>query len=177
MILILSMSSLFLVILFFTEIYRRHMDYLYVIPTSILVYTISYKLFGTPLQQPETSHKYQKSGLKATEAVTYKKQLDQLIQKEKLFLRNGLKLNELADELKIPTYQLSEVLNQHMKTTFFDLINGYRVEEAKQRIKDNPQYTLLQIAHDSGFNNKTSFVNAFKRFEGQTPSQYLKNSS
>ena len=174
MLLIVVMASLFLVILFFTEIYRRHMDYLYVIPTSILIYAISYQLFSTTFESPIVNPKYQKSGLKSREAEAYKNRLQQLIKEEKLFLKNGLKLNELAELLKIPNYQLSEVLNQHMHTTFFDLINGYRIEEAKKQIKANPQFTLLQIAHDSGFNNKTSFVNSFKRFEGITPSQYLK---
>lgn len=175
MLTILVMSSVFLVILFFTEIYRRHMDYLYVIPSSILIYAISYRLFGVTFQKTENGTKYEKSGLKNEEAEIYKNQLNNLVKGEKRFLKNGLKLKELAEELCIPTYQLSELLNQHMNTTFFDLINRYRVEEAKQQIKANPQYTLLQIAHDSGFNNKTSFVNAFKRFEGLTPSEYLKN--
>ena len=175
MLLILIMSTLFLVILFFTEIYRRHMDYLYVIPTSILVYALSYRVFGVSLPKPENGSKYQKSGLKKEDALQLKEQLERVIRDEKMFLRQGLKLSELSEKLNVSNHQLSEVLNQHLRLSFFDFINQYRVEEAKVRIKDNPQFTLLQIAHDSGFNNKTSFVNAFKRFEGLTPSQYHKN--
>ncbi len=175
MVLILTFATLFLILLFFTEIYRRHMDYLYVIPSSILIYAVSYKLFGKELQKPESVSKYQKSGLKSAEALAYKERLHQVIREEKLYLKNGLKLKDLSERLSISTHQLSEVLNQHMQTTFFDLINGYRVQEAKQKIKEENQFTLLHIAHESGFNNKTSFVNAFKRFEGKTPSQYLKN--
>ena len=175
MLLIVLFATLFLVILFFTEIYRRHMDYLYVLPISVLVYAISYRLFGIVFQKPLTSSKYQKSGLKSEEAQSLRVQLHELIDREKLYLKNGLRLKDLADELGISTHQLSELLNKHMETTFFDLINRYRVKEAKHRIKTEHQYTLLHIAHSSGFNNKTSFVNAFKRFEGKTPSQYLKN--
>ena len=175
MLLILIMSTLFLFILFFTEIYRRHLDYLYVIPTSVLVYALSYRVFGVSLPAPENAAKYQKSGLKKEDAALLKQQLGRVISDEKLFLRKGLKLNELAEKLEVSNHQLSEVLNQHLQISFFDLINQYRVEEAKKRIKEHPQYTLLQIAHDSGFNNKTSFVNAFKRFEGLTPSQYHKS--
>ncbi|WP_420317424.1 helix-turn-helix domain-containing protein [Ekhidna sp.] len=174
MLFILLLATVFLILLFFTEIYRRHMDYLYVIPSSLLFYAISYKLFGVRFQQPDVSSKYQKSGLKQAEAVSYTDQLKKLIQEEKLYLRNGLRLKDLADKLDISNHQLSEILNQHMQTTFFDLINSYRVKEAKEKIKHENQYTLLHIAHKSGFNNKTSFVNAFKRFEGQTPSQFLK---
>ena len=175
LLLILILATLFLILLFFTEIYRRHMDYLYVIPSSILIYAISYKLFGVSLQRVEANLKYQKSGLKSDDALAYKNRLNEIIQTDKLYLKNGLKLGDVAKRLDIPSHQLSEVLNQHMNTNFFDLINSYRVEEAKQKIKDEKNYTLLHIAHESGFNNKTSFVNAFKRFEGITPSQYLKN--
>lgn len=31
---------------------------------------------------------------------------------------------------------------------------------------------LIAIALDSGFNNKTSFLNAFKRITGMNPSQF-----
>ncbi len=100
-----------------------------------------------------------------------------MIEDEKLYLRQGLKLKDLSEKLDVPTYQLSEILNQHMNTSFFDFINKYRVEEAKKRIRSNPEYTLLQIAFDSGFNNKTSFVNSFKKFEGTTPSSFLRKSA
>ena len=32
---------------------------------------------------------------------------------------------------------------------------------------------LIDIAYDSGFNNKVSFYRVFKEFEGQSPSEYL----
>ena len=174
MLVILFMSSIFLALLFFTEIYRRHMDYLYVVPTSFLIYAMSYRLFGETLQKPENDSKYQKSGLSKNEAEKLKIRLEKEIKDEKVFLKKGLKLSDLSVRLGITNHQLSEVLNQHVRISFYDLVNSYRVEEAKELIKKNPQYTLLQIAFDAGFNNKTSFVNAFKRFEGITPSQYYK---
>lgn len=170
-------AMIFLVILFYTEIYRRHMDYLYVLPSSILIYLVSYKLAGVNWERPTPSLKYEKSGLKPDEAKKYKDQIHQVILEKQLYLVKGLKLQDLADELDINTHQLSQLINQYLNTTFFDLINAYRVREAKERIQNNPEYTLLQIAYDSGFNNKTSFVNAFKRFEGTTPSRYMKNTA
>ncbi|MEP1035657.1 helix-turn-helix domain-containing protein [Ekhidna sp.] len=167
----------FLILLFYTEIYRRHMDYLYVLPSAILIYLVSYKLAGVKWERPETSLKYEKSGLKPEEADKYKGLIHQVILAKQLYLVKGLKLQDLAEPLALNTHQLSQLINQYLNTTFFDLINAYRVQEAKQRIQENPEYTLLQIAYDSGFNNKTSFVNAFKRFEGTTPSRYMKSTA
>lgn len=170
-------AMIFLVLLFYTEIYRRHMDYIYVLPASILVYLISYKLAGVKWEKPVETLKYEKSGLKPAEAEKYKDLIHKVILDQQLYLVKGLKLQDLAEELDLNTHQLSQLINQYLNTTFFDLINAYRVREAKERIQNNPEYTLLQIAYDSGFNNKTSFVNAFKRFEGTTPSRYMKNSA
>lgn len=177
MILILGFASFFLVVLFFTEIYRRSMDYLYVLPMSALVYVISYKLAGVEWAKPEIKLKYEKSGLKANEVEKYKELIYELLVKKQLFLNQELRLQDLAEEMGISNHHLSQLLNQHMNTTFFDLINKYRVGEAKELIKTHQHYTLLQIAYDSGFNNKTSFVNAFKRFEGTTPSRFMRKSA
>lgn len=170
-------ATVFLIILFYTEIYRRQMDYLYVLPSSILIYLVSYRLAGVKWERPVEPAKYEKSGLRKQEAETYKDQVHAVIVSEKLYLVKGLRLQDLADKLDLNTHQLSQLINQYLNTTFFDLINAYRVREAKERIENNPEYTLLQIAYDSGFNNKTSFVNAFKRFEGTTPSRYMKNTA
>ena len=61
-----------------------------------------------------------------------------------------------------------------MHTTFFDFVNQKRVIAAQQLIENKPSASLLEIAFDSGFNNKTSFVNAFKKYAGMTPSAFRK---
>ena len=56
-------------------------------------------------------------------------------------------------------------------------INGYRVKEAKHllKLKTYNKYSIEGIARNVGFNSKSSFNNAFKRFTGLTPSQYKKS--
>ncbi|WP_353959585.1 helix-turn-helix domain-containing protein [Aequorivita aurantiaca] len=70
--------------------------------------------------------------------------------------------------------KLSELLNQQLSTNFYNLINEYRVNEVKQKIKDKEyyKYTLLSIAHDCGFQSKTSFNRVFKQKTGMSPSLY-----
>jgi AraC-like DNA-binding protein len=61
-----------------------------------------------------------------------------------------------------------------MKKNFYDLINGYRVEEAKRLLLDtkNRNYTILSVGFEAGFNSKTTFNTVFKKFTGHTPTDF-----
>ena len=102
----------------------------------------------------------------------YISKLNALVKEEKVYLDSKIRLKDLAEMMSVSTHHLSQFLNQNMKLSFFDFINKHRVNEAKNLIRNHPEMTLLQIAYDAGFNNKTSFVNAFKKFEKQTPSAF-----
>jgi AraC-like DNA-binding protein len=69
---------------------------------------------------------------------------------------------------------LSELISRTYNESFFDFINRHRIEEIKLRIEDpaHDSYSLLGIAMDCGFNSKSSFYTAFKKFTGITPSEY-----
>jgi len=60
--------------------------------------------------------------------------------------------------------------------TFYDFINGKRIEEFKRivALPENQKYTLLALAYDCGFNFKTAFYRDFKSAIGQSPTQGLK---
>ena len=100
--------------------------------------------------------------------------LNQHLEIAQPFLSPDLTLNELADQLEIPARQLSNLINQQLGQTFFDLINRYRVEEAKRRIResDDPKLTVLEVMYQVGFNSKSSFNTAFKKYTGQTPTEF-----
>ncbi|MCE4564593.1 AraC family transcriptional regulator [Maribellus sp. CM-23] len=98
------------------------------------------------------------------------------IEKEKVFIENELSLAELSKKINIQAYQLSELISRLYNESFFDFINRHRIEEIKARIEDpeSDSYSLLGIAMDCGFNSKSSFNTAFKKFTGVTPSEYRK---
>ena len=173
----LILAAVFLCILLFTPLYRRYFDYVYVLPMSLITYLVAFNLSGVKwkIKEPATElEKYKKSGLSSGELSSLSTKLRVYMEEERPFLNNELRLKDLAEALETPSHHLSQVISQEMNTTFFDLINKYRIEEAKKKIKEKPEFTLIQIGFDSGFNNKTSFVNAFKKFEKRTPSAYWK---
>ena len=96
------------------------------------------------------------------------------MQNKKLYQESELSLQTLAQKLGFPSYQVSQAINEGMKQNFYDLINTYRVEEAKRLLLDpnNKNYTILSIAFDAGFNSKTTFNTVFKKFTGLTPTDF-----
>ena len=68
---------------------------------------------------------------------------------------------------------LSQIINEELNKNFYDLVNYYRIEEAKKLLVSvNGERTILDIAYDVGFNTKSSFNRAFKKQTRMTPSQF-----
>ena len=97
------------------------------------------------------------------------------MRQHKPYLNPSLTIHELATGLKLPPHVLSKVINEGFGQNFFDLINGYRVDEFKQAMAapQARQYTLLALALEVGFNSKTAFNRAFKKQTDQTPRGYF----
>jgi len=95
---------------------------------------------------------------------------------EEVFLNPSLTIFDLAKGLNIPSIELSLFLNKELHKNFFDYINEYRIEKAKQLLisPDKKDHTILEILYEVGFNSKSSFNTAFKKFTNQTPTQYRK---
>lgn len=134
-----------------------------------MVEFLLYKRKLTPKE--ETSKRLVIDSERANEVI---KRVTYLFDVEKVYRNEDISLRSLAEELSIPSYQLSWILNERMNITFSVLVNTYRVEEVKKRLA-SPQdkdKTILNIAFDAGFNTKTSFNRVFKKFTRMTPFRY-----
>ncbi|MFD1817100.1 AraC-type DNA-binding protein [Pseudarcicella hirudinis] len=100
--------------------------------------------------------------------------LEKLLFSDKIFIQSDLSLSQLSEQLNTPAYQVSEIINRHYQESFFDLINRCRIEEIKLRLNDERfnRFSILGIAMDCGFNSKSSFNTAFRKFTGTTPSDF-----
>jgi AraC-like DNA-binding protein len=103
-------------------------------------------------------------------------EIDNKVQEGKLFLNPDISLKELAENLGIPARKLSILLNQGLNKNFFDYINNYRILTAMEMIEksEDEKITILEIMYKAGFNSKSSFNTAFKKFTGMTPTQFKK---
>ncbi|QLG45756.1 AraC family transcriptional regulator [Costertonia aggregata] len=126
---------------------------------------------------PETTSSYKNSSLTKDLLEEYKECLIQFTKANKPYLNSELSQSELASQLGMSSYHLSEVLNSGFDQNFYNFINSYKVLEAQKlmRSKSHKDSKLLAIAFDSGFKSKTSFNRIFKNHTGKTPSEYRKN--
>jgi len=125
-------------------------------------------------EEPGAARRYSKSGLKEGDALAVQEKLNGLMEKEKLFLEEDLSLPKLSEKLEIHPNYLSQVINERFGKNFYDFVNAYRVEEFKRRVA-RPEYrrwTFFALATDCGFASKAAFNKAFKKFTGQTPSEF-----
>jgi AraC-like DNA-binding protein len=97
-----------------------------------------------------------------------------LLDTEKLYLNPLISLDRLAKNLNISGKQLSQVINENTGNNFNDFINQYRIKEAQNLIKQDIENkrNILNIAYEVGFNSKSTFNTAFKKFTNSTPSEY-----
>lgn len=100
--------------------------------------------------------------------------LDELFKIEKIHTKAGLKLYDVAELLNIRPAVLSTFINTHLNLTFFEMVNRYRIEEAKQMLlhSDYQHYKIEYIGEISGFNSRASFFRVFKKHLGKTPQDF-----
>jgi len=116
--------------------------------------------------------KYKKTGLTEGHSMELKNSLIQLMASEKTYLKSNLRLDDLANELNLSRHHMSQIINEHFETNFFDFINSYRIEEAKRLLQDENHLNITDIIFSSGFNNRVSFYKTFKKHTGITPTEF-----
>ncbi len=126
--------------------------------------------------QKEEKEKYQNSNLQDNQKDKFQEKLLVNMKSQKPYLNPELNISQLSEQLKIPTYYLSQLINERLGCNFLDFVNRYRIEELKDKLMDESlnHYTIITLAYESGFNSKTAFYSAFKKNVGSTPSQFRK---
>jgi len=103
------------------------------------------------------------------------------ILKDKYYLKAELNIEQMAEYLKIGRTTLSNYINREEGINFYSWINQLRIEEAKQIIINNPDYSFARIAEMVGISEASNFSRQFKLVTKKSPSvwksEYMKNAS
>jgi len=153
--------------------------------TLVFIFIFANIIVYKGLKQPEIFNgveeapKYIHSRLTQEDKDRYLKLLRSYMLEEKPYLNPSLTINELGRKISVSPRALSQIINESLGVNFFDFVNSYRVEEAKQFLTDhsNQNRNILDILLDVGFNSKSVFNRVFKKYTGMTPSEFKKSQS
>jgi len=148
---------------------------LYFMTSFVLLNVFIYFLLLKP-QFLQEIKKYKHSVLKNNEKEIYKNQLLALLENDKIYRNPLLSLNFLSKKLSIPSRYLSQIINETLDKSYYELINWYRIQECMEQLADtnNSDKTILEIAYDVGFNSKSTFNSSFIKYAGTTPKEFRK---
>ena len=106
----------------------------------------------------------------------YADKVEEYLKSSEVYVNPNLTLAEVANATRIPARNISEAINTVLKKTFFDLVNGLRIEKSKVLLKQKKQqgFTLETIAEQCGFNSQYTFCRAFKKAVGVSTSEWLR---
>jgi AraC-like DNA-binding protein len=140
----------------------------------ILLFLVNliYPSFNNNIVSVVDKEKQRRSYLSGIDIESLKTRIDKLINIEEVYTDAGLTLKELATLALVTPHQLSEFINDYYNKNFTSFINEFRINKAKELLVKKPEYTILAIAYDAGFNSKSVFNDTFRKVTGLTPSQY-----
>ncbi len=116
--------------------------------------------------------KYQNTNLPQEKKEQIINELLRQMEVEKIYTDSSLTLTLLAKKIGISVLYLSQIINEEFKVGFSEFVNTYRIKEAEGLLfKTRDEYTVQQIMYEVGFNSKSAFNNAFRKYCGCTPTE------
>lgn len=157
-------------------------DHLVAAHIAFVIYATSFvvvkrSLFFQENSEIKSSRKYEKSSLTPEIQSATVQKLHRVMEAEKPYLDAGFSLPGMAKRLSVSTHHLSQILNEELGQSFFDLVAQYRVQEAQSLLAspDTSHLKIEEIAQQVGYNSKSAFNTAFRKITSQTPSQFRRN--
>ncbi|WP_316802696.1 helix-turn-helix domain-containing protein [Pedobacter nototheniae] len=116
--------------------------------------------------------RYANKKIAEEQALGLTEKLEKIILDDELYKNSNLKLNDLAKKINISSHQLSQLLNDNLGKSFAAYINEFRINEACELIINDKGIKLEAIGYEVGFNSKSTFYTAFKKYKQTTPTLY-----
>ena len=101
----------------------------------------------------------------------------QVMDDTKAIAKPDFSLNMLAEAVGSNTKYVSQIINETYGKNFKTLLNERRIREACRLLADPDNYermTIQAVYEEVGYTNAVSFIRAFRKINGMTPSEYQK---
>lgn len=97
-------------------------------------------------------------------------ELTLLMEKEKVYHNPQLCVDDLVQRMGTNSSYFYYFMRDVIGASFFDYVNGYRINEAKQLLSDGGK--VEQVSEAVGYNSANTFRRAFKKVTGHTPTEW-----
>lgn len=87
-----------------------------------------------------------------------------------------LSVNSVAKELGISSSYLSRKIKSCLDTTFVDLLNQYRINQATRLLKQT-SLRIHEISQQVGFSEYKYFFSVFKKYTGVGPTEFIRENT
>ena len=141
--------------------------------SAFMTYALSLFLISDADFFREKKGKYRNSTLSPSLRKKYLQRIETIMEKEKIFLRQSFSMAELSKQTGLKSHHISQILNEELNLSFFELTHDYRIREARRLIKESDdQIKIEPLAYQLGYRSKSAFYKAFKKHTEMTPAQY-----
>jgi AraC-like DNA-binding protein len=116
----------------------------------------------------------------STERISdYQYRIEKYLETKKPYMDQNFRMQDMVADTGIPRHHLSALINTVYKKNFNGLINEYRVKYIKENIHSTQwsNFSLEGIGKEAGFKSRSTFLDAFKKETGMTPSTFRKKVS
>ncbi len=85
--------------------------------------------------------------------------------------KEKLLLSDVAEKTYVSQWHLSKLLNKETGQNFSEILNGIRIDKAKELMKD-PSLRISDVAEQVGFLDLAHFSRVFKKLNGVSANEY-----
>lgn len=157
-------------------------DYYISAVICVAIYAISYVgminpslLNGELLLAKIAQPKYAKNRMSDAYLQQIATRLKEQVSTNRSLLNADTTLDSFAQQLAIPKHHITQALNLEIGQSFYQFLNSHRIAYACLLLEQlSPGENIKTVMYASGFNNRVSFNENFKKQMGMTASQYLR---
>lgn len=159
----------------FDAIVRKNTGLLGETSTTVEQNTSHTNVLNSPNNIANVEHgKYEKNALSPEKVKEIIDKIESCVKNIKPYKNPEIRLAEFAKLVHESPNNVSQIINDVFRKNFYEFINEQRVNEAKKLLNAEKykNYTITAIGFEVGFNSKSTFYNAFKKFTGTTPTKF-----
>lgn len=95
------------------------------------------------------------------------------VMRDKLYLQPDITRDDLCKLMGVDKNRFGNIMRQYSGySNCISYLNARRIEYAVRLLQEQPNYTMISIATECGFNNTVSFNRVFKDLCGMTPTEF-----